>query len=81
MLKQMEEHTLIVRTLLADQTANRSQAINTFKENGLMHADGTLNRPLILQHLRTNRGAELHGMWGMGRGTFVYLMRLMLESV
>jgi hypothetical protein len=81
MLKQMEEHSLIVRALLADQTANQGMAWNTFKRLGLVRPNNTLNRALILSHLRTNHGAELRGTLGMGSGAFVYLMRLMLETV
>jgi hypothetical protein len=81
MLKQMREHLLIIDALLIDETFNQGMAINFFKSHGLMYANNTLNRSLILKHLRTNHGAELRGMNGMGRGTFIYLMRLMLETV
>jgi hypothetical protein len=80
MLKQMEEHTLIVRALLTGETANQQMAINTFKKLGLIRPDNTLNRPVILSHLRENHGAALRGELGLGNGAFIYLMRLMIES-
>jgi hypothetical protein len=77
-----EEHNLLVRSLLTDATANRSQAINTFKALNLMHANGTLNSSLILSHLRKPHGVlSLMNLPGLGHGSFILLMEMMLETV
>lgn len=85
MLKQMEEHSLIVRSLLVDETANITAAVNTFVAMGLYRRDAhgnptVLNRELILKHLKKDRGSTLRGHYGMGRGAFILLMRMMLEN-
>ena len=80
-LKQSENFNLIIRSLLTDETANTTMAHNTFASLGLLLPDGKLNKPLVLKHLRKDRGATLRFELGMGRGAFIYMMRLMLESI
>ena len=81
MLKQMKEHLLIIDALLIDVTPNETMALNTFRMCGLMNPDGSLNRSKILAELRHNKGARLRGVSGMGRGAWILLMKMMLESV
>lgn len=75
-----EEHNMLVRAALIEGSGNPGLMLTALANNKLLLPDGKLNRRKIIAIIRRDPN-DLRRLPGIGRSTYIDIIKMLLETV